>query len=199
MTPLRTGPASRELVHTVVGSPVGPVTLIGYGDVLTALHLPTTRPAPGTPGQAAAGIPRDDRSLRSAADQLGEYFAGERTEFDLVLDPGGTAFQQRVWAALARIPYGQTRTYGEVALDAGLDPRTSSRAVGAANGSNPIAVVVPCHRVIGADGSLTGYAGGLENKRWLLDHEQGGALFGTLLGTLPGAAPSGDALDEAAR
>jgi methylated-DNA-[protein]-cysteine S-methyltransferase len=110
------------------------------------------------------------------ARQLGEYFAGERTGFELALDPPGDAFDRRVWELVAGIPYGRTRTYGELARDLG-DPALA-QAVGAANGRNPLCVVVPCHRVIGADGGLTGYAGGLPRKRFLLDLEApGGRLF----------------------
>ncbi len=104
------------------------------------------------------------------ARQLGEYFAGERLEFDLPLRPVGTAFQLAAWRALTTIPYGRTVSYGEQARRLGHAGR--ARAVGAANGSNPLPIVVPCHRVIGADGSLTGFGGGLEIKAWLLDHER---------------------------
>jgi methylated-DNA-[protein]-cysteine S-methyltransferase len=110
---------------------------------------------------------RDDDAFPAARTQLREYFAGERQRFDLDLAPIGTPFQRRVWAALGAIPYGETRTYGDVAADLGTAPR----AVGAANGANPFAVVVPCHRLVSTAGLLTGYAGGLERKRWLLDHE----------------------------
>ena len=117
-----------------------------------------------------------DGSLDEAAGQLGEYFAGERRTFDLPLAPEGTDFQRRVWAQLRAIPYGSTSTYGEVARAIGAT--NGFRAVGLANGRNPIAIIVPCHRVIGADGSLTGYAGGMERKRFLLDLEAGGLPFG---------------------
>ena len=117
-------------------------------------------------------LPEDDvdnQHLRAAEVQLGEYFGGTRTRFDLVLDALGTEFQRAVWAELRRIPFGLTRSYAEIA--AGIEKPKSVRAVGAANGSNPISVIVPCHRVIGADGSLTGFGGGLELKRSLLVHE----------------------------
>lgn len=107
--------------------------------------------------------------LALAARQLDEYFAGERREFDLPLAPRGTGFQERVWRALLAIPFGVTRSYGELARTIGRP--SASRAVGAANGKNPIAIIVPCHRVIGANGTLTGYGGGLPIKRWLLEHE----------------------------
>lgn len=108
--------------------------------------------------------------LDRAAEQLAAYFAGELTAFDLPLAPAGTEFQQKVWSQLRAIPYGETRTYGELATK--LRRPTASRAVGAANGKNPLGIVVPCHRVIGASGDLTGYAGGLPMKKWLLAHEQ---------------------------
>lgn len=107
--------------------------------------------------------------LVRAAAQLAEYFAGERAEFDIPLAPRGTGFQRLVWAALEQIPFGETRSYGELA--AGLGRPSASRAVGAANGKNPISILVPCHRVIAGSGALTGYAGGLAAKRWLLAHE----------------------------
>ena len=112
----------------------------------------------------------DAEALAPVTRQLGEYFAGERTEFDLVLSPSGTPFQLEVWDQLCRIPYGETISYGELAKR--VDRPGAARAVGAANGQNPIAIVVPCHRVIGADGSLTGFGGGLPWKRWLLNREQ---------------------------
>jgi len=112
---------------------------------------------------------REDRPLLEAIDQLRAYFDGRLFRFDLPLAPAGTPFQRRVWEALQRIPCGETRSYGEIA--AAIDFPTGSRAVGAANGRNPIAIVIPCHRVIGANGSLTGYAGGLRIKKALLDHE----------------------------
>jgi methylated-DNA-[protein]-cysteine S-methyltransferase len=117
----------------------------------------------------------DDPDLPAAV-QLREYFAGTRRSFDVALDAAGTPFQRAVWDALLTVPYGRTTTYGEVA--ARLGRPTASRAVGAANGQNPIAIIVPCHRVIGASGALTGYAGGLDRKRLLLGLERGGELFG---------------------
>ena len=120
---------------------------------------------PGAGGDAAV--------LAAAAAQLREYFAGTRHEFDLPLDLEGTEFQQRAWTALAKIPYGETRSYGEQARRLGV-PR-AARAVGAANGANPLPIVLPCHRLVGADGSLTGFGGGLETKRWLLEFEAANA------------------------
>jgi len=113
----------------------------------------------------------DERAIDEVRRQVNEYCAGERTEFDLELAPSGTEFQHAVWDALLTIPYGETRSYGEIARQIGRPDR--ARAVGAANGSNPISIIVPCHRVIGSDGSLTGYGGGLDRKRFLLDHESG--------------------------
>ena len=131
-------------------------------DRLVGLYLPD-RPAPTGPRQRSAVLTR-------AAAQLDEYFAGERRDFDLPLAPSGTAFQVEVWRALARIPFGATCSYGDLARAVGRP--AASRAVGAANGKNPIAIILPCHRVIGASGELTGYGGGLPMKRWLLDHER---------------------------
>jgi len=107
--------------------------------------------------------------LDEAATQLAEYFAGDRQEFELPLGPEGTGFQRLVWRALATIPFGETRTYGEIAR--AIRRPAASRAVGAANGRNPISIIVPCHRVVGASGALTGYAGGMDAKQWLLGHE----------------------------
>ena len=150
-----------------IPSPLGPVRLYARGDELAAVHLPTDAPAPD----------RDTRGsdvLALAADQLREYFAGHRRTFDVPLAPEGTGFQQRVWMALLAIPFGQTRSYGQIASAIGRP--SASRAVGAANGRNPIAIIVPCHRVIGASGALTGYAGGMDAKRWLLAHEGAATL-----------------------
>jgi methylated-DNA-[protein]-cysteine S-methyltransferase len=145
----------------IVPSPLGPLGLVARGDELAAVHLPD-RPGPEIPR-------RETPVLALAARQLTEYFAGNRRVFDLPLAPVGTAFQRLVWTALLSISYGETRSYGEVARAIGR-PR-ASRAVGAANAKNPIAIIVPCHRVIGASRELTGYAGGMAMKRWLLDHE----------------------------
>ncbi len=150
----------------LVSSPIGPVTVVARDGAVVAVWM---NAGPG----ADVGVPDDGASdvLAVAAGQLAAYFAGERHDFDFPMEPEGSDFQRRVWAALREIPYGQTESYGELAARIGLDPRTSSRAVGAANGRNPLGIVVPCHRVIGADGSLTGYAGGLPAKRFLLEHE----------------------------
>lgn len=117
---------------------------------------------------------QDRQACFDAASQVAQYFAGERKGFELRLAPEGTQYQQRVWAELSRIPFGETRTYGQIAKTLN---EPNPRAIGSANAANPIALIVPCHRVIGADGSLTGYAGGLEIKRWLLDFERRDTLF----------------------
>ena len=147
-------------------SPIGLLTLAGHGESLTNLVI-----------EGAAHPPRGrDRWVEDAAafpdvvDQLHAYFAGKRTGFDVALCPEGTSFQRRVWDALSDIPYGETATYGDIARRIGQP--AAARAVGLANGRNPIPVIVPCHRVIGANGALTGYAGGLQAKQALLDLEQ---------------------------
>ncbi|MGW3116496.1 methylated-DNA--[protein]-cysteine S-methyltransferase [Streptomyces sp. NPDC001107] len=155
--------------YTKIDSPVGELLLVGEGTALTSLSLPGQRGAP----VVRADRRRDDEAFGEAARQLSAYFAGRLSHFELSLAPEGTEFQQRVWRALDEIPYGTTTTYGELA--ARLDvPRAEIRAVGAAIGANPLLVVRPCHRVIGADGSMRGYAGGVERKVRLLTHE--GAL-----------------------
>ncbi len=143
----------------LVGAP------LGAKDELRGVYWPD-QPWPGGPGWIARRTPL----LARAAAQLTEYFAGTRREFDLPLGPRGTAFQVTVWGALTRIPFGATCSYGDLARSIGRP--TASRAVGAANGQNPISIIVPCHRVIGSNGELTGYAGGLATKRWLIEHEQ---------------------------
>lgn len=150
-----------------VPTPLGEVTVVADDDWLTELHLPGDRGV--VPEGATEAGPTVDR----AAQQLGEWFAGEREHFDLPLAPVGTAFQRRVWAALVGVPYGETASYGDIA--AAIGQPTATRAVGAANGRNPIPLIIPCHRIIGTDGSLTGYSGGggIETKRYLLDFEQG--------------------------
>jgi methylated-DNA-[protein]-cysteine S-methyltransferase len=150
---------------TTVESPIGELTLASDGEALTGLYMTDQRHRPELP--AADGD--DDAVLTAAREQLAEYFAGERREFDLPLSPAGTPFQRAVWEALRDIPYGETAGYGELANRLGRPG--AARAVGLANGRNPIAIVVPCHRVIGAAGALTGYGGGLERKRYLLELE----------------------------
>jgi methylated-DNA-[protein]-cysteine S-methyltransferase len=150
---------------STISSPIGELLIVSRGDALTGLHM---TPHPSGPWERRP--PRqDDALLRRAREQLWAYFAGELLDFDLPLDAAGTPFQQRVWSALRSIPYGQTVSYAEIARR--IDLPTASRAVGAANGRNPIALIVPCHRVIGANGTLVGYGGGLDRKQWLLRHE----------------------------
>ena len=162
-----------------VASPVGRLTLVGQGDDLVGLYFDKDALA----AKVRAASTRDDRRLRPAVEQLEEYFAGTRTQFDLSLVPSGTAFQKKVWGALVRIPFGATASYGEIARAVGRPD--ASRAVGGANHRNPIAIIIPCHRVIGADGSMTGYGGGLPRKHLLLDLEARTASTGQL--GLPGA------------
>ena len=146
-------------------SPVGRLLLAGHPDALTLISFPT-----GSRRQRpAAGWQRDDAVFAAAIAQLAEYFAGARKVFSLPLRPAGTAFQLSVWSALREIPFGATLSYGELARR--IRHPAAARAVGAANGANPLPIVVPCHRVIGADRSLTGFGGGLETKRFLLAHE----------------------------
>jgi O-6-methylguanine DNA methyltransferase len=154
-------------VHTVVDSPCGTLTLVARGNALAGLYMTDQR---HRPAQETFG-PRDDSLpvFAAATAQLAAYFAGELTHFELDLATGGTPFQERVWAALRDIPYGETVSYGELAVSIGRPG--ASRAVGLANGKNPIGIIVPCHRVIGANGSMTGYGGGLDRKRWLLAFE----------------------------
>ena len=157
--------------HTVIDSPYGPLTLVAEDGVLCGLYMTDQR---HRPPQESFGTP-DDEPFGEAEEQLEAYFAGELKEFTLELRLHGTPFQRTVWDRLRRMPYGETRGYGELA-DALGNPK-ASRAVGLANGKNPIGIIVPCHRVVGANGSLTGYGGGLERKQRLLDFERGAALF----------------------
>ena len=154
------------VTHTVTASPIGPLTLVAEDGVLAGLFMDDQRHRPDHSRFGAV----DQNGFRAVEEQLAAYFEGERTTFDVPLAMEGTAFQQRVWSALRDIPYGQTISYGELARAVG-NPN-ASRAVGLANGRNPIGVIVPCHRVVGSTGSLTGYGGGIERKRWLLDHER---------------------------
>ncbi|NEE14841.1 methylated-DNA--[protein]-cysteine S-methyltransferase [Streptomyces sp. SID7499] len=157
--------------HTVTDSPYGPLTLVAEEGVLCGLYMTDQR---HRPQQETFGT-RDDTLFAQTEEQLKAYFAGELKEFTVELRLTGTPFQRAVWEELRRIPYGETRTYGRLADTLGTP--TASRAVGLANGRNPIGIIVPCHRVIGANGSLTGYGGGLERKQRLLDFERGAALF----------------------
>ena len=155
-------------VHTTMDSPVGELTIVATDNGIRAIIWPDDDSARVPLGEST----RDPAHhvLAAAVTQLAEYFAGDRQEFDLPLDPSGSDFQRQAWVALREIPYGETISYGEQAER--LGDRNKARAVGAANGKNPISIVVPCHRVIGSSGSLTGFAGGLDAKNWLLDHER---------------------------
>jgi methylated-DNA-[protein]-cysteine S-methyltransferase len=151
--------------HTVIDSPIGELTLVADAGVLVGVYYRHHwyRPDPATFG------PRDDCGFAEAARQLGEYFAGRRTSFDLPVRADGDDFQRAVWQRIAAIPYGETVTYGDLARELG-DP-SLARDVGAAVGRNPLGIVLGCHRVVGKNGALTGYAGGLRRKRFLLDLE----------------------------
>lgn len=165
-----------EAVYTWMESPVGKLLLVADDGGLIELAFAQGRTAPVIdPAWIDSSRIGGGAALREPVRQLQAFFAGELRDFDFPLKPRGTAFQQRVWALLREIPFGETISYGELARRVG-NP-AASRAVGLANGSNPIAIVVPCHRVIGSNGKLTGYGGGLENKRWLLDFERA-KLFG---------------------
>ena len=166
--------------HVVVDSPIGALTVVADGGAVSHLLMDAASHRPEDPAIFGGLGDLATEPFASVATQLGEYFAGTRIRFDLPIAPRGNDFQQRVWAMLLEIPYGETRTYGELAR--ALGGPGLAQAVGAANGRNPIAVVVPCHRVIGADGALVGYAGGLHRKRYLLALEEpspleGGRLF----------------------
>lgn len=156
------------LAVSTLDSPVGTLRLVAHDTALVAVLWPEEKAGRvtfATDPQAATSHAIIDK----AAVQINEYFAGDRRTFDLPLDPQGTEFQRQVWWSLADIPFGETSTYGKQAAHVGRP--TAVRAVGAANGRNPLSIVLPCHRVVGANGKLTGFAGGLDSKRWLLDHE----------------------------
>jgi methylated-DNA-[protein]-cysteine S-methyltransferase len=154
--------AGTPVYFSFLASPIGELLLTGDGDALTGIWFPDDRQT--TPVDPSWH--RDDPVFGEVTRQLTAYFRGELTEFQLQLNAHGTPFQQRVWEALTKIPYGVTTSYGKLAAELG-DPR-ATRAVGLANGRNPIPIIIPCHRVIGADGSLTGYGGGMHRKQWLL-------------------------------
>lgn len=155
-------------VQTTYSSPVGDLTIIGSESGLRAILWPNERPGRVTINHLV--VPDIDGRLDLVVEQLDDYFAGTRHEFSVPLVPSGTEFQRAVWQQLSSIPYGRTSSYGELA--AAIGKPSAARAVGAATGLNPISVVVPCHRLVGSKGSLTGFAGGLDAKRWLLRHEQ---------------------------
>ena len=158
---------------TVMDSPIDELRVVARDGAITAIEFSPFVSSPV--GEPIGARSDDDPLLRRAVEQLTAYFARDLKEFDLPLNPRGTAFQKLVWAQLALIPYGETASYGQIAHRLGKT-NAASRAVGLANGSNPVPIVVPCHRVIGANGTLTGYAGGLERKQTLLGLEQD-ALF----------------------
>lgn len=158
------------LCTTTLPSPVGTLTIIASERGLRAVLWQHERDRPVPTATTSDDERIGAALLASTVQQLEEYFGGERTAFDIPLDPVGTDFQRSAWAALRTIPYGETVSYGEQARRMG-DVR-KARAVGGANGRNPISIIVPCHRVVGSDGSLTGFGGGIENKAWLLDHER---------------------------
>ena len=154
------------ITTTTMESPVGTLTLTAVDGRLTGLHMDGQRHVPAS----SADWERDDNGLAGVVEQLEAYFAGSREAFDVPLELSGTEFQRSVWTGLLEIPYGETMSYGELARRVGRPG--AFRAVGLANGRNPVAIIVPCHRVIGADGTMTGYGGGLDRKVWLLDHER---------------------------
>ena len=147
-------------------SPIGELLVLGDGEIIHGLLIN----GDGEFDSRKSELTQDQAAFAETIDQLDQYFAGDRDSFDLPLEPEGTEFQRAVWNALTEIPFGETRSYGEIAVAVGR-PK-AARAVGMANNRNPIAVIVPCHRVIGSGGALVGYAGGLERKTWLLDHER---------------------------
>jgi methylated-DNA-[protein]-cysteine S-methyltransferase len=153
--------------HTILASPLGDLTVVRDDDGVTGVYFPHHWTRPDRTGFG----PRADAGFEDVAAQLAEYFAGERRAFDLPVHAAGTSTQRRVWDLIAAIPYGATRTYGELA--AALGDGTTAQEVGAAVGANPLSIVVGCHRVVGSGGKLTGYAGGLDRKRRLLDLESG--------------------------
>jgi methylated-DNA-[protein]-cysteine S-methyltransferase len=167
--PLQSGNANAPLRARTIESPVGDLRIVASDAGVRAVLWPSD-------DSSRVPLPKDVEGCEShsilarAALELAEYFAGERQQFDVPLDPEGTEFQHQAWLALRAIPYGETVSYGEQAERMG--DKKKARAVGAANGRNPVSIIVPCHRVVGSNGSLTGFAGGIETKRWLLAHEQ---------------------------
>jgi methylated-DNA-[protein]-cysteine S-methyltransferase len=164
--------ATKRIFFTTMASPIGELLLVGDGETLSGLYMQDGR----KPKRVASDWSEAAAPFADVKTQLEEYFAGTRTTFAVPLSPQGAPFEREVWRALEEIPYGETVSYGEIARRVGQPG--AARAVGTANGRNPIAVIVPCHRVIGADGSLTGYGGGLERKRLLLELERGQGRLG---------------------
>jgi methylated-DNA-[protein]-cysteine S-methyltransferase len=157
--------SQNEVKYTTIETPIGTLLLTADATGLCGVYMESHKGGPKRSGDWG----HDDAALAGAAEQLAAYFDGGRREFDLPLSMHGTPFQQRAWRALCEVPFGQTWTYAELARRIGA-PR-AVRAVGAAVGRNPISIIVPCHRIVGSDGSLTGFGGGLPRKRWLLEHE----------------------------
>ncbi len=153
-----------------IDSPVGPISLVGDGESLNGVYMTGHRWPP-----ALDGARRDDKAFPDAVRQLADWFGGRRTTFDLAVDAQGTHFQEAVWKALVDIAFGETVTYGELA--AGVGQPGAARAIGHAVARNPIGIIVPCHRVVGAKGVLTGFAAGIDRKRWLLDHERAAVVI----------------------
>jgi methylated-DNA-[protein]-cysteine S-methyltransferase len=179
--------------YHVVPSPIGDLMLVSNGEALTGVYMSDHMGGP----KPEPGWEPDGAELEAVAAQLQAYFAGELQEFDLPLAPQGTEFQKKVWRELCRIPFGETISYGELARRIGQP--TACRAVGLANGRNPIAIIVPCHRVIGADGSLTGYGGGIDRKKWLLGHEAMTGLRPVSRNLFTGARTTAEETTRAAR
>jgi methylated-DNA-[protein]-cysteine S-methyltransferase len=152
--------------YSELDSPVGALLLLGDERSLHGLYMHEQKHRPSLP----EGCEQNDKAFRSVREQLRAYFAGKLRDFDVALSSKGSAFQQTVWRGLLEIPFGETESYGQLARRIGNEK--ASRAVGLANGRNPIGIIVPCHRVVGANGSLTGYGGGLSRKQWLLEHER---------------------------
>lgn len=163
---------NETIFFSELDSPIGPLLLLGNNRALTGLYMRQHRHQRPTP----PGCVENPHAFRDARAQLDAYFAGKLRAFELEVAGEGSSFQQRVWRELLQIPFGVTESYGALARRIG-NPN-ASRAVGLANGKNPISIIVPCHRVIGANGSLTGYGGGLERKKWLLEHEQRSGALG---------------------
>jgi methylated-DNA-[protein]-cysteine S-methyltransferase len=161
------GDAADPTFRAICDSPVGPLTIVASGSGVRAVLWPEDDPK--RVPMPDLQVQREHPVLMQAVKELGEYFAGTRQQFDVPLDPQGTEFQQSAWMVLRTIPFAETVSYGEQAEQMG--DKRKARAVGAANGRNPISIIVPCHRVVGSNGSLTGFAGGLDKKAWLLQHE----------------------------
>ncbi|HET6636395.1 MAG TPA: methylated-DNA--[protein]-cysteine S-methyltransferase [Streptomyces sp.] len=168
-------PGEARRVHTLMDSPYGPLTLVAADGRLAGLYMEQHRHRPSLETFG----PRDEEPFGAVRAQLTEYFDGRRTSFDLPLHQEGTPFQRTVWRGLLDIPFGETWSYGQLAAHIGRPG--AARAVGLANGRNPVSIVVPCHRVIGSSGSLTGYGGGIDRKRRLLDFERQGAAAATIV------------------